>query len=321
MQIFSDLHECSKTPLARVGWVSRSEWILMFGQSYCHYNIQSYGNASRGDSFHWRSKLPFELRRICIEMLVRDCSSKPEQGRVVESSFKLQVNKADSNTPRHGHGQGLGVELWTCWEQEAQRIEARRDETRRSQRQQPTGREHKVNVQTFIYVLAMEYFKALQLPWFPHTHSPTASRCLCVESKRKLRCSVTQTNALRVDVGQRLQMTPGEWASPAASLNVALPIPLSLPLSFLSACLSVRLFCQFKFPKFVGNLQLDFCPEWNLEQPAGALICQPSRADSTGRLAACVAHVVNPIQSWRHASLAAKPAAALLHFHSNRKWN
>lgn len=89
----------------------------------------------------------------------------------VEWSFKLRVNKADSNTPRHGHGQGLGVELWTCWEQEAQRIEARRDETRRSQRQQPTGREHKVNVQTFIYVLAMEYFKALQLPWFPHTHT------------------------------------------------------------------------------------------------------------------------------------------------------
>lgn len=26
------------------------------------------------------------------------------------------------------------------------------------------GRGHKVNVQTFIYVLAMEYFKALQLP-------------------------------------------------------------------------------------------------------------------------------------------------------------
>lgn len=26
------------------------------------------------------------------------------------------------------------------------------------------GRRHKVNVQTFIYVLAMEYFKALQLP-------------------------------------------------------------------------------------------------------------------------------------------------------------
>lgn len=321
MQIFSDLHECSKTPLARVGWVSRTEWILMFGQSYCHYNIQSYGNASRGDSFHWRSKLPFELRRICIEMLVRDCSSKPEQGRVVESSFKLQVNKADSNTPRHGHGQGLGVELWTCWEQEAQRIEARRDETRRSQRQQPTGREHKVNVQTFIYVLAMEYFKALQLPWFPHTHTLAHSLkvSVCGEQaeaallRNPNKCPSSGRWTTLTNDTRRVSLSSCQFECRTSYSS------LSLPLSFLSACLSVRLFCQFKFPKFVGNLQLDFCPEWNLEQPAGALICQPSRADSTGRLAACVAHVVNPIQSWGHASLAAK--AALLHFHSNRKWN
>lgn len=65
-----------------------------YGQSYSHYNIQSYGNASRGDSFHWRSKCLLSCAGFVSRCSARDCSTV-EQGK----SFKLQVNKADSNTP------------------------------------------------------------------------------------------------------------------------------------------------------------------------------------------------------------------------------
>lgn len=102
--------------------------------------------------------------------------------------------------------------------------------------------------------------------------------CVCVclgGSKRKLRCSVTQTNALRVDVGQRLQMTPGKRASPAASLHVP-PSP--------SPCLSV---CQVVLPIQISNLPgICNC----IVAPSGirnnllALICQ---ARQTALQAAC----------------------------------
>lgn len=45
-------------------------------------------------------QVAFELHWICFEML----GPRLQQGK----SFKLQVNKADSNTPRHGHGPGHG---------------------------------------------------------------------------------------------------------------------------------------------------------------------------------------------------------------------
>lgn len=136
-----------------------------------------------------------------------------------------------------------------------------------------------------------------------------------VGSKRKLRCSVTQTNALRVDVGQRLQMTLGKRASLAASLHV--PASRSHPLPFypflsLSVCLSGS-FANSNF-KFVGNLQLHFCPEWNSEQPAG--INMP--ASQTALQAAC-----GPCgESYPSGTRACQQTLQLLlHFHSNRKWN
>lgn len=133
-----------------------------------------------------------------------------------------------------------------------------------------------------------------------HTHSPTAWRCLCEcvcvwkGSKRKLRCSVTQTNALRVDVGQRLQMTLGKRASPAASLH--LPASPSHRLPFcpfvsLSVCLSV---CQVVLPIQISNLSgicnCIFAPS-GIRNNLLALICQPGRQPCRQP----VAHVVNPI--------------------------
>lgn len=111
------------------------------------------------------------------------------------------------------------------------------------------------------------------------SHSLEVSVCVWKGSKRKLRCSVTQTNALRVDVGQRLQMTLGKRASPAASLHLPAHSVPSSPC--LSVCLSGS-FANSNF-KFVGNLQLHFCPEWNSEQPAG--INMPAR--QTALQAAC----------------------------------
>lgn len=115
-----------------------------------------------------------------------------------------------------------------------------------------------------------------------HTAWRCLSACVCLwlgGSKRKLRCSVTQTNALRVDVGQRLQMTPGKRASPAASLHgPPSPSPShSLPL----------LVCQVVLPIQISNLSgicnCIFAPS-GIRNNLLALICQ---AKQTALQAAC----------------------------------
>lgn len=71
-----------------------------------------------------------------------------------------------------------------------------------------------------------------------------------------------------------------QFASACVSISPSPILSLPLPVC-LTVCLSGS-FANSNF-KFVGNLQLHFCPEWNSEQPAG--INMPAR--QTALQAAC----------------------------------